>query len=128
MVQKYLLWKFLTVFSIIAVTAHGMLPLPLPLVSPEGLLVNDSIKLDSEGRMISPLLTALQHIPLATLPALTSASLLGTLANQQRQDMAQQSVQNASEEKKQSEGETVYFLNQTAFFHLIYNLIVQYEV
>ena len=109
MVQKYLLWKFLTVFSIIAVTGHGMLPLPLPLVSPEGLLVNDSIKLDSEGRMISPLLTALQHIPLATLPALTSASLLGTLANQQRQDMAQQSVQNASEQKKQSEGETVYF-------------------
>ena len=108
MVQKYSLWKFLTVFSIIAVTAHGMLPLPLPLVSPEGLLVNDSIKLDSEGRMISPLLTAL-HIPLATLPALTSASLLGTLANQQRQDMAQQSVQNASEQKKQSGGETVYF-------------------
>ena len=100
---------------IIAVTAHGMLPLPLPLVSPEGLLVNDSIKLDSEGRMISPLLTALQHIPLATLPALTSASLLGTLANQQRQDMAQQSVQNASEEKK-SDGETVYCFKSNCIF------------
>ena len=87
-----------------------MLPLPLPLVSPEGLLVQDSIKLDSEGRMVSPLLTALQHIPLATLPALTSASILGTLANQQRQNMTQKSVQTASEEK-QSERETVYFLN-----------------
>ena len=100
-----------------------MLPLPLPLVSPEGLIVPNSMKLDSDGRMISPLLSALQHLPLATLPALTSASLLGALANQQRAGTTSASQPTISTEAKTEAGKSkvrhafwlIWFINQRAY-------------
>ena len=109
------------IFVVLTVTAHGMLPLPLPLVSPEGLIIPDSMKLDSEGGIVSPLLSALQHLPLATLPALTSASLLGALANQQRAGVTSPSQpvklseQKSEVEKSKVRINFVHFLGSVSF-------------